>query len=37
MPVGGQVAELRVKEGDKVAAGQTLIRLWNEDQERGKY
>ena len=32
MPVGGQVAELLVDEGDEVAAGQTLIRLWNEDQ-----
>ena len=32
MPVGGQVAELMVDEGDEVAAGQTLIRLWNEDQ-----
>ncbi len=32
MPVGGQVAELLVDEGDLVVADQTLIRLWNDDQ-----
>ncbi|MBL4888447.1 MAG: efflux RND transporter periplasmic adaptor subunit [Candidatus Lindowbacteria bacterium] len=32
MPVGGQVAELLVDEGDHVKAEQILIRLWNDDQ-----
>ncbi|MBV1931035.1 MAG: efflux RND transporter periplasmic adaptor subunit [Porticoccaceae bacterium] len=32
MPVGGQVAELLIDEGDLVVADQTLIRLWNDDQ-----
>ncbi len=32
MPIGGQVAELLVDEGDYVKAGQVLIRLWNDDQ-----
>ena len=32
LPVGGQVAELLVDEGDYVKAGQTLIRLWNDDK-----
>jgi HlyD family secretion protein len=31
LPVGGQVAELMVDEGDYVKAGQVLIRLWNDD------
>lgn len=30
---GGRIAYLGVKEGDRVAAGQLLMRLWNEDQE----
>lgn len=32
MPVGGQVAELLVDEGDLVVANQILLRLWNDDQ-----
>lgn len=32
MPMGGQVAELHVDEGDVVGPGDILIRLWNEDQ-----
>jgi HlyD family secretion protein len=28
---GGQIARLRVKEGDRVAAGQVLLELWNVD------
>lgn len=28
---GGQIAHLRVKEGDRVAAGQILLELWNVD------
>jgi HlyD family secretion protein len=28
---GGQVAALHVREGDRVAAGQVLIELWNQD------
>ncbi|OAI01488.1 efflux transporter periplasmic adaptor subunit [Methylomonas methanica] len=28
---GGQVAELRVKEGDKVKQGQVLLEVWNQD------
>lgn len=28
---GGQVAALKVKEGDRVKAGQTLMTLWNDD------
>ena len=32
LPVGGQVAELLVDEGDYVKAGQILIRLWNDDK-----
>lgn len=30
---GGQMAELHVREGDRVAAGQILLELWNEDLE----
>jgi HlyD family secretion protein len=30
--IGGQIAKLPVKEGDKVEAGQVLMELWNEDQ-----
>lgn len=28
---GGQVAELQVRKGDRVEAGQLLLRLWNDD------
>ena len=31
--VGGRIDYLGVKEGDRVQAGQVLLRLWNEDQE----
>jgi HlyD family secretion protein len=31
--VGGQVAELKVTEGDRVHAGERLLSLWNEDLE----
>ncbi len=30
-PQGGQVAELLVRKGDQVEAGQLLLRLWNDD------
>lgn len=30
-PQGGQVAELLVRKGDRVEAGQLLLRLWNDD------
>jgi HlyD family secretion protein len=30
-PSGGQIAALPVREGDRVAAGQVLLELWNED------
>ena len=30
-PAGGQIAALRVHEGDRVKAGQVLLELWNED------
>ena len=33
LPVGGQVSELRVKDGDRVEAGQVLLKLWNKDRE----
>lgn len=33
MPIGGQVADLLVDEGEQVAKGQVLIQLWNEDQQ----
>ncbi|KPJ78820.1 MAG: RND transporter [Deltaproteobacteria bacterium SG8_13] len=29
--IGGQIARLPVKKGDRVAAGQLLLELWNED------
>lgn len=29
--LGGQIAELPVREGDAVAAGQVMLELWNED------
>ncbi len=32
LPIGGQVAELLVDEGDQVIADEILIRLWNDDQ-----
>jgi HlyD family secretion protein len=31
-PMGGQIARLPFKEGDRVQAGQVLLELWNEDQ-----
>lgn len=31
--IGGRIDFLGVKEGDRVEAGQVLLRLWNEDQE----
>ena len=30
-PIGGQVARLLVKEGDKVKKGQLLLEIWNDD------
>jgi HlyD family secretion protein len=30
-PAGGQIARLLVKKGDRVQAGQALLRLWNDD------
>jgi len=30
-PAGGQIAKLPVKKGDRVAAGQVLLELWNDD------
>jgi len=33
LPVGGQIAELFVTEGDHVKKGDVLIRLWNKDQQ----
>lgn len=36
-PAGGQIAQLRVKKGERVKAGQVLLELWNNDlqaQER---
>ena len=32
LPIGGQIAQLFVKEGDHVEAGQLLMSLWNEDR-----
>lgn len=33
LPIGGQIAELFVSEGDHVKKDQVLIRLWNKDQQ----
>lgn len=33
MPVGGQVTNLLIDEGDFVEKGQVLIQLWSEDQQ----
>ncbi|MCB1841843.1 MAG: efflux RND transporter periplasmic adaptor subunit [Halioglobus sp.] len=33
MPVGGRVDTLAVEEGDKVAAGDVLLSLWNKDRQ----
>jgi len=33
LPIGGQIAELLVTEGDYVKKNQILIRLWNKDQQ----
>ena len=33
LPIGGQIAELFVSEGDRVKKDQVLIRLWNKDQQ----
>ncbi|MDZ4200953.1 MAG: efflux RND transporter periplasmic adaptor subunit [Gallionella sp.] len=30
-PAGGQIAQMRVKKGERVKAGQVLLELWNED------
>lgn len=30
-PAGGQIAEMKVKKGERVEAGQVLLALWNED------
>lgn len=30
-PLGGQIVKVHVKEGDRVAAGQPLLELWNRD------
>ncbi|MBI5919554.1 MAG: efflux RND transporter periplasmic adaptor subunit [Nitrosomonadales bacterium] len=30
-PAGGQIAQLRVKKGERVVAGQVLLELWNHD------
>ncbi len=30
-PIGGQIKNLRVREGDSVEAGQLLLELWNDD------
>lgn len=32
-PMGGQVGQLLVDEGDRVQQGQVLLELWNEDQQ----
>lgn len=32
LPIGGQIAQLLVKEGDQVKAGQLLMVLWNKDR-----
>ena len=32
LPIGGQIAALYVKEGDRVEAGQLLMALWNKDR-----
>ena len=33
LPIGGQIAQLAVKEGDNVSAGQLLMALWNDDRK----
>ncbi|MGV6807764.1 MAG: efflux RND transporter periplasmic adaptor subunit [bacterium] len=33
LPIGGQIAQLEVKEGDRVQRGQLLVALWNEDRQ----
>lgn len=33
LPIGGQVAELNVDDGDRVKAGQVLLTLWNQDKQ----
>ncbi len=33
LSIGGQVSELKVKDGDHVKAGQVLLKLWNKDKE----
>ncbi len=33
LPIGGQVDELLVDEGDRVKKGQLLLKLWNADQQ----
>ena len=32
LPIGGQIAQLYVEEGDEVTQGQLLMSLWNEDR-----
>ena len=33
LPIGGQIAELYVREGDQVEKGQLLMSLWNNDRQ----
>jgi len=33
LPIGGQIAELYVREGDQVEKGQLLMSLWNSDRQ----
>ena len=33
LPIGGQIANINVKEGDIVEKGQMLISLWNKDRQ----
>lgn len=33
LPIGGQISQLHVREGDQVEKGQLLMSLWNEDRQ----